>query len=132
MQPDHIWIILCALGSCILSIGGLIAWVIKTVVPRVLDGFEKKNQSLTFFIEKTSLAVEKISESIASIEKSILGVEQRVIIKVDEIKDEVIEEIRNDKLEKLAEKIDRGPVSRTGSHPSLIACDGLNNGKNSH
>ncbi len=83
---------------------------------------------MSSFIERTCTAVEKISESIRSFERSIVGMEIKlsekhdrhsgeIKVHIESAKDEMLEEIRDVKFKQLAEKIEKGPASR--SHPSF-------------
>lgn len=92
----NIWIIICAVGAAILAIGGLIAWVIKLILPKALDSFDKRTESLSKAVDSIPVAIDKVGALIAEvrtdIKTTISGVEDRVI---SAIQDQKLKDISN-------------------------------------
>jgi len=84
------WIILCAVGAAILAIGGLIAWIIKLILPKALDSFDKRTESLSKAVDSIPVAIDKvgvlITEVRIDIKTTISGVEDRVISAIQDQK----------------------------------------------
>ncbi len=99
-------IVLTAVGTAVLAIGGLIGWGARITLPRLLESFEQRNAALFQIYAKIYDAVEKIPSSIASFEKAILGLESRMNEKLEDTKNEVITEIKDQKMKDLTAKID--------------------------
>jgi hypothetical protein len=70
-------VLISALGTGILGIGGLIAWTIKSVVPQILATLEERTKALV-------TAVEKIPEALDRFETRMAESEARIIGKIDD------------------------------------------------
>lgn len=99
------WIILCAVGAAILAIGGLIAWIIKLIVPKMLDAFDKRTDALTKVVDSVPAAIDKIPVAIDKV--SVLITEVRTDIKttISGVEDRVISAIQDQKLKDISEQL---------------------------
>jgi len=104
-------LLVTGLVTVVAGVGGLITWVVKSLVPKLLNGFEDRNKALIEASQKTADAVAKIPEAIKSFELAILGVENRVAAKIEAAKDSIVDEVRDRRISNL-EKI----VTETGKH----------------
>lgn len=90
-EPITASTLLYAIAAALVAIGGLLAWIIKTMVPKVLDTLEKRTDALTRAVEVLPELVREIRNDIRS--------------SVESAKDQIIEAVRNDKIENLAAQI---------------------------
>lgn len=101
----NIWIILCAIGSVILSVGGLVTWVIKLILPKALDSFDKRTESLSKVVDTLPAAIDKIPTAIDKV--SVLITEVRTDIKatITSVEDRIVGAIQDQKLKDLTDQI---------------------------
>lgn len=82
--------LLYAIGACLLSIGGLIAWLIKATVPKFLENTDKRTDALI-------KAVEVMPECFR-------GIAREISSSIDDAKDEIIAVVQDNKIKDLAER----------------------------
>lgn len=95
-----------------LGVSGLVTWVIKSLLPRVLEAFEKRNEALISASEKTADAVGRIPEAIKAFELALLGAEKRLTERMDDVHDKIVGELHDKRISDLADAV------RTGPHPT--------------
>lgn len=102
-----------AIVSVVVGIAGLVTWVIRSGVPRVLTAFEKRNDALVAASEKTADAVSKIPEAIKSFEVALLGAEKRLAEEVRGSQDKIVKELHDNRIADLARAVnDRERISQ--------------------
>ncbi len=97
---------------------GLAVWrVLAAMLPKWLEQSEARNATLV-------KAMSEIPRAIADFERALLSGEVRIIERIDEAKDEIVKEVRDDRLHKLAQDLHAlppGPPASTrgpmGSRP---------------
>lgn len=86
----NIWIILSAIGSVFLAIGGLISWAIKSALPSLIDDFRKRTDSLTKVAESVPIAIKEIGNLVVEVKndmkQSLSNTEERVITAIQDQK----------------------------------------------
>jgi hypothetical protein len=103
-----------AIGTALVGAGGLITWAVKGVFPRLIAGFEKRNDALISATEKTAEAVGQIPVAFKSFELALLGAETRLATRIEGSQDKVIEEITDKRLSDLTAAV-------TGKHAAVSA-----------
>ncbi len=94
-----------AIAAVVLGVSGFITWLVKSAAPRIMAGFEKRNDALIAASEKTADAVGKIPEAIKSFEIGLLGAEKRLVEKIDESQDKIVVELRDSRISELARAV---------------------------
>jgi len=86
----NIWIILSAIGSVFLAIGGLISWAIKSALPSIIEDFRKRTDSLTKVAESVPIAIKEIGNLVVEVKndmkQSLSNTEERVITAIQDQK----------------------------------------------
>jgi hypothetical protein len=105
--------LLGAMGVAIVAIGGLIAWVVKLILPKVLESFEKRNDIMNDLVKQIPPAINSMEKSIAAgiagMRESILTVKNDLSVQitdeVDEAKEQIILSVRDSQLKLLADAV---------------------------
>lgn len=114
-------ILIGAIGTAILGLAGFITWIVKYLLPKVVEAWEKKDERFNVAVEKISTAVDKLPEILGSMNHDIrnsnsLGLENKTeIIKLRE-------DLFDKRIENLQNQIDKNSNSRV----SFISDPGKN------
>ena len=105
----ELWQVLAAVGTAVLSIGGLIGWAVKLIIPKMLEAFDKRSDALNNVYIETANAVKLIPGAINDLKNGINGVEQRIIekltVEVRDSKEDIIVAIKTSQFDVLRNDI---------------------------
>lgn len=99
-------ILVGAIGTAILGIAGFITWLVKYLLPKFVEAWEKKDERFNTAVEKISLAVEKFPVILESLGQKVdqsnqLGLENKTSL------NKLREDIFDKRIENLQNQIDK-------------------------
>lgn len=102
-----------AIGAALVGAGGLVTYVIKAIVPRMLASNDRREAASVGAMEKMSEAVVQIPLAIKSIETGMYALETRVAAYIETSKDAVLDALEDKRLSELT-AIVRGKAASPG------------------
>ena len=123
-EPISASILIYAIGGAIVAIASLFAWIVKTSLPKILESFEKRTNSLDKMVEAFPATLERIDVRTVALTTAIDKLPDALIkgfaavsndIRNDvknnqeEAKDQIITAIQDNRLEEIASKLEKCP-----------------------
>lgn len=130
-EPINWAVIIYGIGAAILAIGALLAWIIRSSLPKILESFEKRTNSLDKMVEVFPATLERIDVRTAALTAAIDKLPDALVkgftsvsndirndikYNIDVAKDQIIKAVHDDRLEDIAKRISQCPDSKHSQH----------------